>query len=239
MKSGILKSNLFVSAKKNFNFDLNLFTGYYLKDTSYSYLTILVVLVCLFNFPNMIYAQTAMQDTNHIKVETANNYLEFGLEYYSPSHWNRQIKTINLNGLIGKEFVPKIGLQIFAGVTITYAWGNTIMVNEFLKEEQYETSAMGIGPIILFRLQPLTIGNFSFSIDALGGIILYNKSFPPRGDIYNFMFRLGGTIGFYIDDSFRINLGLRRMHVSNGQGVGYFNPFYEGEGFSLNLSRQF
>jgi hypothetical protein len=187
----------------------------------------------------MILAQTAMQDTNHTTVELSNYFLELGLEYYSPSHWNRQINTINLNGLIGKEFVPKIGLQIFAGATITHAWGNTVMVNEFLKEEQYETSAMGIGPIILFRLQPLTIGNFSFSVDALGGIILYNKSFPPRGDIYNFMFRLGGTIGFYLGNDFSINLGLRRMHISNGQGVGSFNPFYEGTGLSLNLSKQF
>lgn len=172
-------------------------------------------------------------------VEPSNNYFELGLEYYSPSHWNRQIKTININGLIGKEFVKPIGLQIFAGVTFTHAWGNTIMVNEFLKEEQYETSAIGIGPIILFRLQPLVIGNFFFSIDATGGIILYNKSFPPRGDIYNFMFRLGGTIAFYIGNNYSLNLGLRRMHVSNGQGVGSFNPFYEGEGLSLSFSKQF
>ena len=206
---------------------------------SYSYLKMLVALVYLFNFPNKIYAQTATQDTNLTTVEPTNNFLELGLEYYAPSHWNRQINTVNLNGLIGKEFIGHIGLQIFAGVTITHAWGNTIMVNELLKEAQYETSAMGIGPVILFRLQPLTIGNFSFSVDALGGIILYNKTFPPRGDIYNFMFRLGGTIGFYIGNNFSVNLGLRRMHISNGQGVGYYNPFYEGEGLSLNLSRQF
>ena len=98
---------------------------------------------------------------------------------------------------------------------------------------------MGIGPTILFRLQPFTLGNFSLSVDALGGIILYNKSFPPRGDIYNFMFRFGGNIGFYIGNNFTLNLGIRRMHISNGKGVGYFNPFYEGEGLSLNISKQF
>lgn len=196
-------------------------------------------MVFLFNFPSKLYAQETMAENNITTLETYANYLELGLEYYSPSHWNRQIKTININGLIGKEFIRSIGLQIYVGTTITHAWGNTIMVNEFLKEEQYETSAIGIGPIILFRLQPLAIGNFSFSIDATGGIILYNKSFPPCGDIYNFMFRLGGTIGFYIGDNFQINLGLRRMHISNGQGVGSFNPFYEGEGISLNLSKQF
>ncbi len=199
----------------------------------------LINLFLLFLCSNPINAQNAVP-TDSIKTEEHPvNFLELGLEYYSPSHWNRQIKTVNINGLVGKEFIRSIGLHIFAGVTITHAWGNTIMVNELLKEEQYETSAIGIGPVILFRLQPLTISNFSFSIDATGGIILYNKSFPPRGDIYNFMLRLGGTITFYIGDNFRINLGLMRMHISNGQGVGAFNPFYEGDGLSLNLSKQF
>ena len=199
----------------------------------------LINLFLLFLCSNPINAQNAAP-TDSIKTEEHPvNFLELGLEYYSPSHWNRQIKTVNINGLVGKEFIRSIGLHIFAGVTITHAWGNTIMVNELLKEEQYETSAIGIGPVILFRLQPLTISNFSFSIDATGGIILYNKSFPPRGDIYNFMLRLGGTITFYIGDNFRINLGLMRMHISNGQGVGAFNPFYEGDGLSLNLSKQF
>jgi len=199
----------------------------------------LATVVFIFIFPSKFYAQETRIESNLARVEPTNNFLEIGLEYYSPSHWNRQIKAINLNGLIGKEFIPLIGLQIFAGATITHAWGNTIMVNKLLKEEQYETSAMGIGPIILFRLQPLTFGNFSFSVDALGGIILYNKSFPPRGDIYNFIFRLGGTITFSVGDNYSFNLGLRRMHISNGQGVGSFNPFYEGEGISLNLSKQF
>lgn len=193
---------------------------------------LIVPIFLLFNFINQLNAQETT-------VEPFDTFLEFGLEYYSPSHWNRQIKTINLNGVIGKEFIQTIDLQICAGVTFTHAWGNTIMVNEFLKEEQYETSAIGVGPIILIRLQPLSVGNFSFSIDATGGIILYNKSFPPRGDIYNFMFRLGGNIGYYVCDNFQINLGLRRMHISNGQGVGSFNPFYEGSGLSLNVSRQF
>jgi lipid A 3-O-deacylase len=197
--------------------------------------TLFILLLC----QGQPYSQKASSKDSVTIEEHRINFLELGLEYYSPSHWNRQIKTININGLVGKEFIPVIGLQIFAGVTITHAWGNTIMVNEFLKEEQYETSAMGIGPISLLRLQPLAVGNFSVSIDALGGIILYNKSFPPRGDIYNFMFRLGGTITFYIGNNLSFNLGLRRMHISNGQGVGPFNPFYEGEGLSLNLSKQF
>lgn len=209
-----------------------------MSNISYCKTRLLVTLFLLFNCPNRLNAQEATEN-KLTTVEPTNNFLELGLEYYSPSHWNRRIKTINLNGLIGKEFIHPIGLQIFAGATITHAWGNTIMVNEFLKEAQYETSAMGIGPVILLRLQPLTIGNFAFSIDATGGIILYNKSFPPRGDIYNFMFRLGGTITFSVSDNYSLNLGLRRMHISNGRGVGSFNPFYESEGLSLNLSRHF
>jgi len=210
-----------------------------LNDIYYFKVKMIVILFSLFLCTNQLDAQDAEVENNLTAAEPFTNFLEFGLEYYSPSHWNRQIKTINLNGLIGKEFIDEIGLQIFAGLTITHAWGNTIMVNEFLKEARYETSAMGIGPLILLRLQPLTFGKFSFSIDGLGGIILYNKSFPPRGDIYNFMFRLGGTITFYIGNNYSFNLGFRRMHISNGKGVGSFNPFYEGAGLTLNLSKQF
>lgn len=201
-------------------------------------LLLLVPFFLLVNFADQTNAQDIEEDKPPA-VESNNCVWELGMEYYIPSHWNRQINTINLNGFLGKEFVRSIGLQIFAGITITHAWGNTIMVNESLKEAQYETSAMGIGPVILFRLQPFSVGNFSFSIDATGGIILYNKSFPPRGDIYNFMFRLGITAGFKMGNDFSINVGLRRMHISNGQGVGDFNPFYEGEGISLNLLKQF
>jgi len=229
---------LFATTQKKYDYNLSFNKGYCLSDISYFKIWLFVALFLLFNFSNTLNAQES-KEHNLVRMEPSNNYIEFGLEYYTPSHWNRQIKTINLNGLIGKEFIHSIGLQIFAGATITQAWGNTIMVNELLKEEQYETSAMGIGPVILIRLQPLTIGNFAFSIDAAGGIILYNKSFPPRGDIYNFMFRLGGTIAFYVSDNYSLNLGLRRMHISNGQGVGSFNPFYEGEGLSLDLSRHF
>ena len=111
----------------------------------------------LFICANQLFPQE-VDEENDI---TREYFIEPGLEYYSPSHWNRQIKTININGLIGKECIEMIGLQVFAGATITHAWGNTIMVNELLKETQYKTSAMGIGPIILFRLQPINVGSFS------------------------------------------------------------------------------
>ena len=200
---------------------------------------IIVLLFLLSVLPRQFFAQKSAVENNLLTEKYLLNYFEFGLEYYSPSHWNRQIKTININGFIGKEFIKSIGLKIFAGATITHAWGNTIMVNEFLKEAEYKTSAMGVGPILLLRVEPFNITNFSFSVDGLGGIIFYNKAFPPRGDFYNFMFRLGGSITFYAGRNYSLNLGLRRMHISNGQGVGSFNPFYEGTGLSLNLNKKF
>jgi hypothetical protein len=197
----------------------------------------IMILLCFYASDS--YPQKSTTENNFATIANSQNILEFGLEYYYPYHWNREIKTININGLIGKEFIQSIGLQLFAGATITHAWGNIIAVNEFHKEERFNTSTMGIGPVILFRVQPLTTGSFSFSVDAFGGIILYNKSFPPGGDIYNFMFRLGGTFSFNVGDNYVVNIGLRRMHISNGQGIGSFNPFYEANGISLNLDRHF
>jgi len=211
-----------------------------LIDSSYYLVLLLNILLLLFLCTSKSYAQEATTENNFSTVEPlALNFLELGLEYYYPYHWNREIKTININALIGNEFIKGIGLSMFGGATITHAWGNIIAVNEFRKEEKFKTSAMGIGPVILLRVQPLTFGKFTFSVDGIGGIILYNKSFPPGGGIYNFMFRLGGTIGFEVGDNYKINVGLRRMHISNGQGVGAFNPFYEGVGLSLNLTKHF
>lgn len=198
-----------------------------------------IIVIIFFFYASNFYPQKDTTENNFAAISHPKKFLESGFEYYSPSHWNRQIKTININGLIGKEFVQSIGLQFFAGVTITHAWGNIIAVNKNNKEEKFQTSAMGFGPLILLRVQPLTIGRFSFSVDGIGGIILYNKPFPPGGDYYNFMFRLGGTIAFYIGNDLNLNIGLRRLHISNGQGVGSFNPFYEGTGLSLNVSKQF
>ena len=206
---------------------------------STSYKTILLKLLVLFFVSlNISVAQSFDKDTAAIPTPH-NNFWELGLEYYYPSHWNRQIKTINLNGLIGKEFVASIGLQIFAGVTVTHAWGNIIIVNEFKKEARYENTSTGVGPVIFVRLQPLNIGKISISAEGLGGIILYDKSFPKGGKIYNFMFRLGAAISYSIDSNYNCSIGLRRMHISNGLGVGSFNPFYEGSGLSLNLSKRF
>jgi hypothetical protein len=188
--------------------------------------------------PNLSYPQNDTTSNNFESSSLPPKFLEFGLEYYSPSHWNRQIKTININGFCGREFIQSIGLQLIVGVTITHAWGNIIALNKNNKEEKFQTSAMGIGPVVLVRVQPLTLGRLAFSVDGIGGIIIYNKSFPPGGDVYNFMFRLGAAISYNVCKDLNLNIGLRRMHISNGQGVGPFNPFYEGVGLSLNVSKQ-
>jgi hypothetical protein len=71
-----------------------------------------------------------------------------------------------------------------------------------------------------------------------GGGALFDGC-PPGGDIYNFTWQLGGALAFRIDERFTLSAGVRRMHVSNGQGLVPRNPSYEGIGFPLGLAVRF
>jgi hypothetical protein len=132
---------------------------------------------------------------------------------------------------LGLELCPPAGLSIYGGLTFTGAWGYILQWDEHFQDFRYDTGVFGVGPIFLLRLEPLRIGGFSAGVELLGGIVVYTKGFPPGGDIYNFTFRMGVLLGYRISKSLKLEAGVRWMHVSNGQGLGPFNPSYEGLGF--------
>jgi hypothetical protein len=49
---------------------------------------------------------------------------------------------------------------------------------------------------------------------------------------------LGGTLAYEIAHGARVELGARWMHVSNGQGLGPFNPSYEAACILLGVQLQ-
>ncbi|MCP4136956.1 MAG: acyloxyacyl hydrolase [bacterium] len=108
-------------------------------------------------------------------------------------------------------------------------------MDESFQSVKYNTSAFGIGPVFMIRCELIRYKLFYLSIDALGGVILYHTDFPLGGDKYNFMWKIGPSIGFDIADKYTINVAFRGMHVSNGQGVADKNPSYEALGFSIDL----
>lgn len=165
--------------------------------------------------------------------------MEFGLEYLWPISGDRQIQTASIDFLVGKEFCQKTHISLYAGATLTRAWGHILQFNEFFQDVRYDNSAYGIGPNFLMRWAPIRLKRLSLSLDTSGGIIIYSEDFPAGGDFYNFMWRIGPSLLYQITSSSTLVLGYKWMHVSNGQGMTDKNPSYEGRGLSLHVSRYF
>ena len=196
-----------------------------------------VIILCLC-FEQAVHAQQdSISKTNPFK--PSKYKLEFGAEYLWSVEDDREIQTMSFNAVIGKEFFKKIHLSPYGGITATYAWGNIIQLNDNFQEVKYDNAAFGIGPVFMVRFEPLVYRGFSLGVDASGGIIFYTEDFPAGGDFYNFMWRIGPTVAWRINNKHAINAGYRWMHVSNGQGLGQHNPSYAAQGISVNFDRYF
>jgi hypothetical protein len=160
------------------------------------------------------------------------------LEYYFPTKSDRPIRTVFANVVIGVPVLHEV-LVLEAGLTATGAWGSITQWNERFVDVRYDTGVVGAGPIFLVRCEPVHLGRFALSLDALGGVVFYSAAFPPGGDVYNFTWRLGGAFLVRVTEPLSISVGTRWMHVSNGQGLNPHNPSYEGIGFSVGISYRF
>ncbi len=161
---------------------------------------------------------------------------EVGIEYYSPTSLSRDIQTISMNFLYGWERTRKFPLTLGGGITLTHAWGSIIQLDDNLNDVEFENSASGIGPIFCLKYELLRFQNWSVAPDFLGGVLLYSEKFPAGGDIYNFMWRLGGMLTYKVpESSTSLGISYRWMHVSNGQGLTPKNPSYEGAGVGFSF----
>lgn len=156
------------------------------------------------------------------------------VEYYEPTHADRQIRSTFANALIGAEVWRDVGLDVYGGVTFTGATGN-IVQSYSGHAIRYDGSVDGVGPVLVVRIDPLRARVFSLAAEASGAVLFYTSHFPPGGDVYNFAWRLGGVIGVSLDARLRLEAGVHWMHVSNGQGIGPFNPSYEGVGGEVGV----
>jgi len=161
------------------------------------------------------------------------------VSYFAPTKPGRQIHSVFLDALVGVELWAPLGVSVHGGLTGTVASGYITQWDENFVDVRYDTSVGGAGPMFAIRIEPARplcpgdCAGFSLSLDFTGALVLYTAHFPPGGDIYNFAWRMGGSLGYAVSPRCRLELGARWMHVSNGQGLGGFNPSYEGAGVTL------
>lgn len=157
------------------------------------------------------------------------------ISYYWPTHVDRQITSGFLNAAVGIELLDG-WITVAGGVTLSVASGHILQWDENFQDQRLGTTAFGAGPMLLVRVETPALGGVSLIADVLGSLLIYSGDFPPGGDIYNFSWRLGGALAFRVHESISLTVGVRWMHVSNGQGLGPQNPSYEGLGFPLGVA---
>jgi len=164
---------------------------------------------------------------------------EIASEYLWPIDEGRQIDTVSVHALVGDGILGASWISWRAGLTVTYAWGHIVQLDDQLREVRSDNAAAGLGPVGLLRLQTPELARLSVGAEASGGVLLYTSGFPAGGDIYNFMGRAGLLLEGRVADAIWLGGGYHVMHVSNGQGLGPHNPSYEAQGVALWLSWAF
>lgn len=170
------------------------------------------------SLPGIVYSQAPAPES------------ELVWEYMTPFKNSRDIDTVSLHIL--KKISETKNKSVYAGMTITRPVGKI----DYERKIQ-DSSAVGIGPMYLFRTEKHYSGKLSAAFDISGGFILYNNPFPASGRYYNFMWRAGPKFIYKFNKNSAINLGFAFMHVSNGFST--HNPGYDARGFSFGYMTNF
>jgi len=94
-----------------------------------------------------------------------------------------------------------------------------------------ETANGGAGGELAMRLLPFPRGPIRPYLRASGGLLLFLRGpFLPGGDSYDFILQLGAGLEVPLGERLLLFGDLHAVHLSNGQGLGAFNPAFTGEG---------
>ncbi|HWY37666.1 MAG TPA: acyloxyacyl hydrolase [Bacteroidia bacterium] len=199
----------------------------------------LISIVFVLSLAAVLKAQSYSSRDSVFFLKNYTSKTEIGVDYLVPTRFSNKIKTINFNCLFWKKYCKNISTLISVGITGTYAWGRSLQTyplgDTAIEYVSYKTSAFGLGPVVQVDPTLVKIKRFSIIAEASGGVMLYNNHFPHGGDMYNFMFRTGPSVTYQLSKHAVLKAGYRWMHVSNGQGYGNQNPFYEAQGFSISF----
>lgn len=162
----------------------------------------------------------------------ADSKLEMDWDYLTQTVQSRNLDTTSLHIL--EKISENKGRSVYRGITFTRARGDITRV-----QQPQESSADGIGPVLMVRNEMYHSGKLSVAVDMSGGFIVYNKKFPVGGEHYNFMWRIGPQLIYKFSPSSSISIGYMFMHVSNGLQSETRNPSYNAQGISFGLVTNF
>jgi hypothetical protein len=75
-----------------------------------------------------------------------------------------------------------------------------------------------------------------YAVASLGGLLFLGEPFLPGGDFYEAIITFGAGAEIPLAERYAAALHVFSVHLSNGQGLGPFNPAYDGYGATLGVS---
>ncbi|WP_020409584.1 hypothetical protein [Hahella ganghwensis] len=200
-----------------------------------NYFVLAVVLFHVFLVSSRAYAQDNTE--NEIAVL-------FGFEYLSPVDRDRNIDTYIFDVFYPVAEISPINLRVTALASFAHATGDITQIEgEYskgtMRDVNYKNSAFALGPGVQLDWRAFEHEKFSFRLEGIGNLFIYNDKFPAGGKHYNFMWRIGPSIYYRLDNSSTVGGGYHWSHTSNGTGVRPENPSYDAEGAFIRYSRHF
>jgi hypothetical protein len=184
--------------------------------------------------------QFSAQDSTGPNLKDIRSKWEYGTGYFLPSNINSRINTINLDLYFWKKYFRHATVLVNIGTVVSYGSGyvDRLEINgtELVNKRHY-CQAAGAGPSLQIQFPFVRLDRFSMEAEANGSFLLYTSRFPYGGYIYNFMFRTGPNFCWTLNQQFTLKLGYRWMHVSNGSGAGFQNPWYNAQGITLSITK--
>ena len=186
----------------------------------------------------------AQERANALPKTQAGREIVLELEKLGPIEGNRQIHTTNLHFLFRMKSLDIGYFKLYGGLTLSRARGTiSYRTGSFeagtLKDETFDSTASGAGPVLAARVELGRSGSVSASVEGSAGVLLYDRDFPARASRYEFMLRIGPTLSYRLNEMQDLSLMFMRMHVSNGQGFNTHNPEYNASGFGVQFSGAF
>ena len=163
------------------------------------------------------------------------------------SSWrSRLAPTLDVRGEVGSGSVAGIDLGVIgAGVE----WRATpvlrlrvaaLLLGAAGSADDGLTASGGAGGEVAVRVVPFPRWPAQPYLRASAGMLLFlRQPFLPGGDFYDFITQLGVGLELPVGDRLSLIADVHTVHLSNGQGLGPFNPAFTGAGVLIGATYAF
>ncbi len=182
----------------------------------------------------------AQEKANVLPETQAGRQIMLELQEFGPVERDRKIRTTNLDFLFHIRRFDSPDFKFYGGLTVSRSRGTITLRTGSVqagtrKDENFDSTATGAGPVLAIRAELARSGNLSVSLDGSAGILVYERDFPAGASRYEFMFRYGVTFTYRLNDRQNLSVTPGGMHVSNGQGFNPHNPEYNAFGAGVQF----